>query len=97
MNKRDLLLTGTALGVGLMYLLDPISGKRRRAFTRDKMTHLAKEADRVIGQTGRDLRNRYEGAVAEAKRFWTHEEVSDIVLADRTRTALGRIVSHPVS
>ena len=97
MNERYLLLTGTALGAGLMYLLDPIAGKRRRAFTRDKMTHLAKETDRVVGQTGRDLRNRYEGVVAEAKRFWTQEEVADDVLADRVRTAVGRVISHPRS
>ena len=97
MNERYLLLTGTAIGAGLMYVLDPISGKRRRAFTRDKMTHLAKETDRVVGQTGRDFQNRYEGAVAEAKRFWTPEEVADDVLADRVRTALGRVISHPRS
>ena len=96
MNDR-FLLTGTALGAGLMYLLDPVSGKRRRAFTRDRMTHLVKETDRLVGQTGRDLRNRYEGAVAEAKRFWTPEEVADDVLADRVRTALGRVISHPRS
>ncbi len=89
MNGRYLLLSGTALGAGLMYLLDPISGKRRRAFTRDKLTHLAKETDRVVGQTSRDLQNRYDGAVAEAKRFWTEEGVVDDVLADRVRTAVG--------
>jgi uncharacterized membrane protein len=97
MNKRFVLLTSTALGAGLMYLMDPISGKRRRAFTRDQMTHLAKETDRLVGQTGRDLRNRYEGVVAEVKRFWTHEDVSDVLLADRVRTALGRVISHPRS
>jgi uncharacterized membrane protein len=97
MNERYLLLTGAALGAGVMYLLDPISGKRRRAFTRDKMTHLAKEADRVVGQTGHDLRNRYEGAVADAKGLWTQEDVTDDILADRARTALGRVISHPRS
>jgi uncharacterized membrane protein len=96
MNER-VLLTGTALGAGLMYLLDPVSGKRRRAFTKDRMTHLVKETDRLVGQTGRDLRNRYEGAMAEAKRFWTPEAVADDVLADRVRTALGRVISHPRS
>jgi uncharacterized membrane protein len=97
LHERFFLVTGTALGAGLMYLLDPVSGKRRRAFTRDQMTHLVKETDRVIGQTGRDLRNRYEGAVAETKRFWSHEEVSDALLIDRARAALGRVISHPRS
>jgi uncharacterized membrane protein len=97
MDERYLFLTGAAVGAGLMYLLDPVSGKRRRAFTRDQMTHLAKETDSLVGQTGRDLRNRYEGVVAEARRLWTQEEVADDVLAGRVRTALGRIVSHPRS
>jgi uncharacterized membrane protein len=97
MNERYLLLTGAALGAGLMYILDPISGKRRRAFARDTMTHLTKEADRVVGQTARDLRNRYEGVVAEAEGLWTQQEVADDVIADRVRTAGGRVVSHPRS
>jgi uncharacterized membrane protein len=80
-----------------MYLLDPISGKRRRAYTRDKMTHLAKEADTVVGRTIRDLSNRYQGLVAETEMFWTEEEVADDVLADRVRTVLGRVISHPGS
>jgi uncharacterized membrane protein/osmotically-inducible protein OsmY len=96
MNARFVLLTGTALGSGLMYLWDPISGKRRRALTRDRMTHLVKAADTLVGQTGRDFRNRYEGVVAETKRFWTAEDVrDDDVLAGRVRTALGRVISHP--
>jgi len=39
MNKQYAMLTGTALGAGLMYLLDPRSGKRRRAYTKDKITY----------------------------------------------------------
>jgi uncharacterized membrane protein len=98
MNQRSLWLAGTAFGAGLMYLLDPVSGRRRRAFTRDKMTHSAKQADRWIGQTSRDLRNRYEGALAELRRLRVEEEIpGNDVLADRVRTALGRVISHPRS
>jgi osmotically-inducible protein OsmY len=97
MNKQYVLLTGTALGAGLTYLLDPISGKRRRAYTRDKMRHFAKEADAVTGRTLRDLRNRYEGLVAETQTRWFEEQVADDVLAGRVRTILGRVISHPGS
>jgi len=97
MNQRHVLITGAALGAGLMYLLDPIAGKRRRAYARDKVTHLASEADIVVGRTIRDLENRYEGVVAETKRLWTEEEVSDGVLADRVHSVLGRVISHPGS
>jgi uncharacterized membrane protein len=80
-----------------MYLLDPQSGKRRRAYTRDKITHFAKEAERIRGLTLRDLRNRYRGILADATALPIEEVVPDDVLAERVRTVLGRIVSHPGS
>ena len=95
MEGRYVLLTGTALGAGLMYFLDPPSGKRRRAYMRDKMTHLARETDLVVGRTIRDLHNRYHGVLAEMTRSWTEPEPSDEVLVDRIHSVLGRVVSHP--
>ena len=97
MNKQYAMLTGTALGAGLMYLLDPRSGKRRRAYTKDKITHFAKEADRIRGLTLRDLINRYRGLLADTTALRSEEVVPDDVLAERVRTVLGRTVSHPGS
>ncbi len=58
-----------ALGIGAlaMYFLDPVSGPRRRAMMRDKMTHYQREAARYAESTARDLRNRAQGLVAETK------------------------------
>jgi len=43
-----LFLGGAALGVALMYFLDPSLGRRRRARTRDKVVHAA----RVVNENG---------------------------------------------
>ena len=36
MTKESALIGGAGLGAGLMYLLDPDRGKRRRALVRDQ-------------------------------------------------------------
>ena len=53
----------TALGVGAlaMYYLDPVSGKRRRALLRDKVTHYRHEASHVAKGTLKHARNKARG------------------------------------
>jgi uncharacterized membrane protein len=90
------LFLGGALGVALMYFLDPNSGRRRRARTRDKVVRAAKVVNEGAKVTARDTMHRAQGAWAEAKRLFNHEEdVSDEALLGRVRAALGRVVSHP--
>ena len=61
-------LAAFAAGAALMYFLDPVSGRRRRALARDKVVHAQHEiADRAQGAV-KDLRNRAYGLVAEARR-----------------------------
>jgi uncharacterized membrane protein len=91
-------LLGTlGLGACLMYILDPQQGKRRRAVARDKMTRFTHKSLDAIDVTSRDLKNRAFGLVAETRRLISREEVSDDVLAERVRSALGPIVGHPSS
>ena len=79
-----------------MYFLDPNSGRRRRARTRDKVVHAAKVVNEGAKVTARDTMHRAQGAWAEAKRLFNHEEaVGDDALLSRVRAALGRLVSHP--
>lgn len=90
--------TGSILaGIGLMYLLDPERGRRRRAILRDKVARALDATGDAVGTTGRDLRNRTRGLFAEAKSLVRREPVSDEVLAERVRAALGRVVTHPGS
>jgi hypothetical protein len=55
-----------ALGGAMMYLMDPVSGRRRRARIRDKATHYAHETTDTFSSTGRHLRNRAKGVYHEA-------------------------------
>jgi uncharacterized membrane protein len=93
MDKRS---WGSILaGVGLMYLFDPERGRRRRALVRDKFARGLDTAKDAAGVTGRDLRNRARGVVAQARALTDREPVSDEVLTERVRSQLGRVVSHP--
>jgi osmotically-inducible protein OsmY len=85
------LLTGAAL----MYLLDPERGNRRRALMRDQAERARHRLAEGAESTGRDLRNRARGAVAELRSRLRSEMAGDEVLQERVRSALGRAVSHP--
>lgn len=94
---NPIFLGGAAVGMALMYFLDPNSGRRRRARTRDRMVHAARLVNEGAKVTARDTVHRAQGAWAEARRLFTHddEEVGDEALIGRVRAALGRVVSHP--
>ncbi|MBI2876549.1 MAG: SRPBCC family protein [Candidatus Tectomicrobia bacterium] len=96
MNKGLTLIGSIGAGAGLMYMLDPEQGKRRRALVRDKMISAVSQTEDAMGKTGRDLRNRTTGLLAEARsRFLGKEEVSDRVVQDRVRSKIGRLARYP--
>jgi hypothetical protein len=55
------LAAAVGLGSGLMYLLDPESGRRRRARARQKVVHLAHVAGRTARKARTDVKNRSTG------------------------------------
>lgn len=95
MNKGLTFGAGLGLGTGLMFLLDPDRGKRRRALLRDKCVSAARKTGEGFEVTARDLRNRTHGIVTDIQSRFSSEPVDDAVLVDRVRSKLGRIVSHP--
>jgi uncharacterized membrane protein len=82
-------------GVLTMYFADPHRGKRRRAVLKDAIVHFDHDLQRFGRRFGRDFEHRIEGAIAETQHLFDQEQVSDAVLEQRIRTALGRAVSHP--
>lgn len=78
-----------------MYLFDPERGARRRAEIRDKTQAALHDAQRTIAKKGEDLVNRTTGLVAEARRSFTSETITDEKLAARVHTELGRLVTKP--
>lgn len=75
---------GAGLGAGLMYLLDPEGGRRRRAAARDK-----------ANRAGRDLAGRSRGLISTAGSKLRGDGAPDRMLEERLRSRLGRWVTHP--
>lgn len=95
MNKGLTFGAGVGLGTGLMFLLDPDRGRRRRALLRDKSIWAARKTGECWDATTRDLRNRTQGIVSELQSRFSSAPADDTVLVDRVRAKLGRVVSHP--
>lgn len=81
-------------GAGLMYLLDPQGGRRRRALLQNKLRHGAREAGDKVNATAKDVGNRARGIAAEAVGRFRHEEITDEQLAQRVRASLGHHTAH---
>jgi len=94
MNSNAAMLTGMGVGAAVAYLLDPNTGRRRRATMRQSMVRAARKSGDAVGATSRDFANRSRGLAALAARPWSGT-VSDEVLIERVRSKLGRYVSHP--
>jgi uncharacterized membrane protein len=96
-----MLASGLAVGAGLMYVLDPDAGRRRRALLSDKLGRTGHLTEEAIGTTTRDAINRSRGLAATVRsrlRSWmSGEPLDDVVLAERVRSLLGFLVSHPGS
>ena len=104
MNKQQAGLLGSAglgagLGAGLMYLLDPESGKRRRAVAKDKTVHAIKKGGRTLGKKSSHLGKRGKGLVLEAtsklrkrdgKDQELHEPAEEVSVEESSRTSFLR-------
>lgn len=95
MKQNWNLLTGMAVGAGLMFMLDPRAGARRRALVRDKMTRASRKTSDGLDALSRDAANRARGAAAEVQARMRPDTVNARKLVERVRAELGRAVSHP--
>lgn len=93
-SRGILFLGGLGLGAGLMYLLDPDRGARRRSLLRDKMRHTMRVEKEVVNKGVRDLGHRATGIMARLRSLRQPEQVSDEKLVERVRARMGRSVSH---
>lgn len=88
---------GAALGAGVMYLLDPKQGRRRRSLVGDKLTKARHKTQDAVTRTARDAKNRASGLAHEAKlRVGGQEgDVPDDVLVNRVRAEMGHVIEKP--
>ncbi|HEX9109182.1 MAG TPA: BON domain-containing protein [Longimicrobiales bacterium] len=88
-------VAGLAVGAGLMFLLDPGAGRRRRALIRDKVVRAGHEISDSSGEMRTRVRNRVKGIVAETRGRFSTQDVDDSVLEARVRSSMGRVLSNP--
>ncbi len=86
--------TGIGLGAAFMYVLDPVSGRRRRGLIRDKAAHARHVGSVAARKTATDFRHRSEGLAATVFGHGRHYD-DEKVLASRVRSAIGTVCSHP--
>jgi osmotically-inducible protein OsmY len=95
MKKGWAMLGGLGLGAGLMYILDPSSGRKRRQTAADKAGTLRTSAS-AIGRVSRDIGKEAWGLLAEAQGAFDDGPMeADGVLADHVRERLRRAVTRP--
>jgi hypothetical protein len=88
-------LASLAAGVGLMYLLDPTDGARRRSLLLDKTRRCINDTGDFFRRTGRHLGNRSRGLAHETRSMFQQGEVpSDRQLAERIRSRVGHLQQH---
>jgi osmotically-inducible protein OsmY len=76
-----------ALAAAGMYWFDPVQGRRRRALVRDKLVSGFTAMRHATGVVGR-------GGVSRTRSLIRSNDVSDEILVERVRAAVGRATSH---
>jgi len=96
MNKRWAMLGGLGLGAGLMYILDPSAGRKRRKTVADK-TGVVRRKARGIGRVSRDIGKEAWGLLTEAQGVFEGRMEDDETLTERVRARLLTTLDNPQS
>src|SRR5262249_7308773 len=88
-------LGAAVLAATAMYWFDPSSGRRRRARFGDQAQHVVRKVGRGLDASARDIAHRIQGFTAKARAAFDGAPAEDHGVAERVRSALGRVVSHP--
>ena len=94
MNKRWAMLGGLGLGAGLMYILDPSAGRKRRQAVAEKTGSVGRKS-RSLGRVSRDIGKEAWGLLTEAQSVFEGRMEDDATLTDRVRIRLERTLENP--
>src|SRR5215207_7542595 len=93
-TQPRMLLAGAVIGAALAYLFDPDRGAARRAILRDQVTSLLRSAGRDLNARARDVRNRSQGVLAEARTRVGDQSTDGDQWVGRVRAAVGHRVDR---
>ena len=82
-------------GASLMYLFDPRSGRRRRALLSGQVNRGLRHTRDFAQKVRSDAENRARGLYEQSRSALNRGPITDDILAERARAALGRLSSHP--
>ncbi len=94
-DRLEGFIGGLALGAGVMFLLDPQVGRRRRALVRDRIVRSGHDLSDTSGEMQARIRNKVKGIAAETRSRFAPQDVDDSVLEARVRSSMGRVISNP--
>ncbi|MDF3090212.1 MULTISPECIES: BON domain-containing protein [Burkholderia cepacia complex] len=89
------LAVAVACGAAAMYFLDPASGRRRRAYLRDKAAAGRHDVADYANTQVKRAADHARGAIAGPRADWLAGDANDVQVAERVRAALGRLVARP--
>ena len=92
MNAVVRLAVAFAAGAAAMYYFDPVTGRRRRAMTRDQGVAAGHEVEDFARAKSKRAADRVHGVKATARARLSDEPVDDLQLHERIRSKLGRLV-----
>jgi len=94
-GSKTKMLAAAGLGAGVMYWLDPLAGRRRRARLGQKAVSGAHQLGDGAARASRDIAHRSEGMLARAVSGLRKRSAPDEIIVERVRARLGRVSSHP--
>ncbi len=95
MNAVFRMAAAFAAGALVMYCLDPVTGRRRRAALRDRRVAAAHELGAFARTTSKHAADQVRGVAARTRAQLAGAPVDDDRLQARIRARLGHVVAHP--
>lgn len=86
---------GAAAGAGLVYLLDPASGARRRGRLSARAFRISREAARAVRRLSGDFAGRGHGLLPRLRNLVRRAPPDDEILRERVRSKSGHYLSRP--
>ena len=84
-----------AAGAAVMYFMDPVAGRRRRALRRDQGVAARHQVENLVRAKSRRVMHQLQGTAARARARLSHSPLDDELLLARIHSRLGHLLEHP--